>query len=368
MERSGTQQRRRRISIINDNLLNFVITKNDNMKQEYHSNAMTNVHTRLLINISNLTNLMLANKFGISEPTVSKWKNREVFEDKSSRPHTIHYALNDIEKTLISSIRQSTWLPLDEVLDMVLLINSRISRSVVYRTFVNQKINKVPEKEKDKAKKFKEYEPGYLHIDVTYLPKFDGIKYYLFVAIDRATRTMYYYVYDAKTSENTEDFMIKCLNFFPFGITHVLTDNGLEFTNKLIKSKKGYYCQKPSKLDVLCDKNNIEHRLTKPATPKTNGMVERANGTIKNNTIKKTEYKNKDEMQKELLKFLMYYILYRRHGSLRKELNVKTPFDAIEKWFEIKPEIFLQKPVEFKNKVLHLQLINTSYHKQPCET
>jgi len=42
-------------------------------------------------------------------------------------------------------------------------------------------------------------------------------------------------------------------------------------------------------------------------------------------------------MQKDLLKFLMYYILYRRHGSLRKELNVKTPFDAIEKWFEIKP-------------------------------
>ena len=202
------------------------------MKQEYHSNAMTNVHTRLLINKSNLTNLMLANKFGISEPTVSKWKNRENFEDKSSRPHTIHYALNDFEKTLISSIRQSTWLPLDEVLDMVLLTNPSITRSVVYRTFVNEEINKVPEKEKDKAKKFKEYEPGYLHIDVTYLPKFDGVKYYLFVAIDRATRTLYYEVYDAKTSENAEDFIVKCLNFFPFGITHVLTDNGLEFTNK----------------------------------------------------------------------------------------------------------------------------------------
>jgi len=338
------------------------------MKQEYHSNASTNLHIRLEIIKSNLTNFELANKYNISEPTVSKWKNRENFKDKSSRPHKIHYSLNDLQKALIISIRQSTWLPLDEVLDMVLQINSRISRSVVYRTFVKQKINKVPEKEKDKAKKFKEYEPGYLHIDVTYLPKFDGIKYYLFVAIDRATRTMYYYVYDAKTSENTEDFMNKCLQFFPFGITHVLTDNGLEFTNKLIKSKKGYYCQKPSKLDVVCDKNNIEHRLTKPATPKTNGMVERANGTIKNNTIKKTEYENKDEMQKELLKFLMYYILYRRHGSLRKELNVKTPFEAIEKWFEIKPEIFLQKPVEFKNKILNLHKINTSYHKQPCET
>jgi transposase len=39
-------------------------------------------------------------------------------------------------------------------------------------------------------------------------------------------------------------------------------------------------------------KNNIAHRLTKPAIPKTNGMVERANGTIKNNTILKIKYKN----------------------------------------------------------------------------
>jgi len=338
------------------------------MKQEYHSNATTNIHMRLDINKSNLTNLELANKFGISEPTVSKWKNREIFEDKSSRPLTIYYALNDFEKTLISSIRQSTWLPLDEVWEMVLLGNPSITRSVVYRTFVIQGINKVPEKEKDKAKKFKEYEPGYLHIDVTYLPKFNGVKYYLFVAIDRATRTMYYECYDAKTAQNTEDFMNKCLNFFPFGITHVLTDNGLEFTNKLIKSKKGHYCQKPSKLDIVCNENNIEHRLTKPATPKTNGMVERANGTIKNNTIKLKEYNNKEEMQKGLIEFLMYYILYRRHGSLKKELNVKTPFDAIQKWFEIKPEIFLQKPLEFKNKVLYLNNNISSYHKQPCET
>jgi len=237
------------------------------------------------------------------------------------------------------------------VFEMLLITNPNISRSPVYRTFVNEKINKVPVKEKEKANKFKEYEPGYLHIDVTYLPKFEGIKYYLFVAIDRATRILYYEIYDAKTSENAEMFMNKCLAFFPFGITHVLTDNGLEFTNKLIMSKKGNYCQKPSKLDVVCEKNNIEHRLTKPATPKTNGMIERANGTIKNNTIKQTDYNNKNEMMVELLKFLMYYNLYRRHGGLKKELNVKTPFDAIEKWFEINPEIFKENPIQFKNKI-----------------
>lgn len=97
-----------------------------------------------------------------------------------------------------------------------------------------------------------------------------------------------------------------------------------------------------------------------------NGIVERINGTIKNNTIKIKQYKNKDEMQSDLLKFLMYYILYnRRHRSLRKELNVKTPFEAIEKWFKIKPKIFKENPLRFKNKVL---ILHTSYHKQHCLT
>jgi transposase InsO family protein len=141
-------------------------------------------------------------------------------------------------------------------------------------------------------------------------------------------------------------------SFFPFQITHILTDNGLEFTNRLLKSKTGNSCQKLSKMDVKCIENKIQHRLTKPFTPKTNGMVERANGTIKNNTILKTQYQSFDEMKTDLNKFLMFYNIYRRHGSIRKELKVKTPFNAIEKWYELKPEIFKITPDEFKNKIL----------------
>lgn len=46
-------------------------------------------------------------------------------------------------------------------------------------------------------------------------------------------------------------------------------------------------------------------------------------------------------------------------------------FDLVQnsylKLVEIKPEIFLQKPDEFKNKVLFLKINNTNCHKQPCE-
>ena len=37
----------------------------------------------------------------------------------------------------------------------------------------------------------------------------------------------------------------------------------------------------------------------------------------------------------------------RTHGSLRKELKVKTPWQALNKWFQIEPEIFRIKPKEF---------------------
>lgn len=336
------------------------------MKQTYHSQAKTNVHYRTEINKSDESNANLSLDYGVSTNTISKWKNRTVFTDKSSRPHSIEYALSDIEQVLAVHIRTVTWLALDEIVEMMYPTNPTPKRSAVYRTFVKHGINTVPEKEKEKSHKFKEYEPGYLHIDITYLPKLNGVKYYLFVAIDRATRLLYYKVYDAKSADNAELFMQECIDFYAFGITHVLTDNGLEFTNRFIRSKKGTYCAKPSKLDTICTENNIEHRLTQPFTPKTNGMVERVNGTIKNDTVKKKTYENLEKMNDDLIRFLVYYNLYRRHGGVRKELKVKTPFDAVEKWYSIKPEIFKQTPLEFKTKILSLH--NTSIKQQPCET
>jgi hypothetical protein len=77
-------------------------------------------------------------------------------------------------------------------------------------------------------------------------------------------------------------------------------------------------------------------------------MVERVNGTIKNDTILKTKYLSKQEMEIDLLKFLVFYNLNRRHGSLRKELGVRTPFDALNWWYEKKPEIFLKKSLKIK--------------------
>jgi len=105
--------------------------------------------------------------------------------------------------------------------------DNQTTRSAVYRCFVHNNINTIPKQEKERLKKFKEYEPGFLHIDVIYLPKINGQKHYLFVAIDKATRTLFYKVYQDKTVLSAEDFFVRYIAIFPFNITHILTDNGL---------------------------------------------------------------------------------------------------------------------------------------------
>ena len=112
----------------------------------------------------------------MSEKTVVKWKSRKKFEDKSSRPQTIKYALSELEMLIAVKLRALTWWALDEITEAIHLEAPEKIRSAIYRTFVREGVNKVPEKEKEKAKKFKEYDPGFLCIDVTYLPKINGVK------------------------------------------------------------------------------------------------------------------------------------------------------------------------------------------------
>jgi len=65
----------------------------------------------------------------------------------------------------------------------------------------------------------------------------------------------------------------------PFQILAILTDNGKEFTERLLCSR----CRQPTgehEFDQLCQSLGIEHRLTKPKTPQTNSMVESLNGRL----------------------------------------------------------------------------------------
>ncbi len=98
-------------------------------------------------------------------------------------------------------------MKLDEITDILTPANDNYNRSNIYSTLVENNISRVPQEKRDEAKKFKEYSPGFIHIDVTYLPKLEGKKKYLFVAIDRATRLLFYKIYPNKNAKCSNDFL-----------------------------------------------------------------------------------------------------------------------------------------------------------------
>ena len=323
------------------------------MSQHYHRNAKTNSHVRLSIQKSQRSDQELAVRYGVSRQTVRKWRRRSGVEDFSSRPHRIYHALDEISVALIRRVRESTWMPLDELIETIEGVIPNVSRSTVYRVLCRLGLNRVPLAQREKARKFKAYQPGYLHMDVTYLPRLEGkSRRYLFVAIDRATRLMYYRIYPDKSVESSNAFLRECLRFFPFTITHILTDNGNEFTDRFSQGR-----QQPTgnhRFDKLCKAINIDHRLIQPFHPQTNGMVERANGMIKEATIKHTDYSSFRHLEEDLNRFLLHYLFSRRHSGLKKELNVRTPFEALSKWYTLDSNLFNTHPDDFRSYVFEL--------------
>jgi|TARA_B110000902_G_C13988222_1_gene467737 hypothetical protein len=66
-------------------------------------------------------------------------------------------------------------------------------------------------------------------------------------------------------------------------------------------------------------------------------MVEKANGINKNNTIEITADTNLEQINQDLMNFLLHDNLSRKYGSLRKEIKVKTPFKVVGKWYQLNP-------------------------------
>ncbi len=217
-----------------------------------------------------------------------------------------------------------------------------------------------PENEEEN-KEFKSYKEGFVHIDIKYLPTINGEKNYLFVAIDRATRLVLINIYSDKTAKSSGLFLEKVIDFFPFHIHKILTDNGTEFTDKFTSKDK-----KPTGnhiFDKICKENNTEHRLTKPYTPKTNGMVERVNRKVNENVLKKIKFKNTKEMKETIFHYFHKYNHYIKHSGIGR----KTPMEMVEKLYIDKRAKLKYTLEEFREKIdVIFSPYITGPHKKQC--
>lgn len=93
------------------------------------------------------------------------------------------------------------------------------------------------------------------------------------------------------------------------------------------------------RFDMICEANGIEHRLTKPNHPWTNGQVEQMNRTIKDATVKRFHYETHDQLRTHVADFLAAYNYARR----LKTLSGLTPYEYICKIRTSEPDRFTPK-------------------------
>ena len=117
--------------------------------------------------------------------------------------------------------------------------------------------------------------------------------------IDCFSRYLHIIPLKNKTQESVYDALKFIINDVKIKINTIQFDNGTEFKNKIVAD--------------LLKQNNINHRFSNPYESNSNGMIERANGTIKRMMFEYFQSNKTHDWVNALPKLLDSYNKYHNH-------------------------------------------------------
>jgi len=179
----------------------------------------------------------------------------------------------------VCALRRATGFPLDELTFVVTRVLPHLDRDNVYRLLKAAGLSRRPPPATPEraAARFREYELGFVHVDAKRLPKLRAAggewrKRFLSVAIDRRSRSVHLAVKDDETEASAKASLEEeALAAFPFRVTHILTGRGR--------------CLTAEGFGKACREHGVEHRETRPPTPRRTGMVERFSGRVQREVL-----------------------------------------------------------------------------------
>ena len=223
-------------------------------------------------------------RYEVSRKTVYKWVNRydgtpDSLVDHSHRPLNSPKKHTDKEIKLIKKrLKKHKWK------DLILAFQELVEKDGYTRSYggykrVVSKLKALKPKKTKRTRKPKPYKraeyPGQkIQLDVKFVPSYcvvDGKKYYQYTAVDECTRWTFREMYDEHSTYSSKQFLERLIEKAPFPIREIQTDNGTEFTNRLIVTKSKHLTMFE---EVLIEMGIIYHRI-QIATPRHNGKVER---------------------------------------------------------------------------------------------
>jgi transposase-like protein len=179
--------------------------------------------------------------------------------------------LSPMEEAAIVALRVQARLPLDDVFVTLKDVIPQLTRSSLHRCLQRHGISRLPKADREKPKKFKSYKIGYFHIDIAEL-RYEGGKGLLFVAVDRTSKLVLARIDRRATKLAASVFLKVLIKAVPYPIHTILTDNGVQFVDRYQGVSHTWIGHIFGR---TCQSNGIEHRLTKPYHPWTNGQAER---------------------------------------------------------------------------------------------
>lgn len=169
-----------------------------------------------------------------------------------------------------------------------------------------------------------------VQIDIKYVPMeciawpSDGKRYYQITAIDEYSRKRVCQIMDEKSVTHTATFLIEIETHFGFHIDTIQTDNGSEFTNDPLRSKR------PSLFEEILEIKGINYQRTRPYSPWQNGIVERSH-----REDSRRFYHRVFHSESQLIAAHQRYI-HRGNAVHRKSLNFKSPNECVIEYFACK--------------------------------
>ena len=126
---------------------------------------------------------------------------------------------------------------------------------------------------------------------------------------------------------------------------------GKEFTDRLFASR-ARAASGSHEFDPLCTEFGIEHRLTPPKSPQTNGIplgdclqspvgqrVERFNGRIAD-VLKTNRFDSAPDLEQTLMRYAALY----NTQLPQSVLGSRTPMQAMKDWHKSHPHLFAKSP------------------------
>ena len=180
---------------------------------------------------------------------------------------------------MVVAFRRHTLLPLDDCLYALQPSIPNLTRSSLHRCLQRHGVSRLPDMDGDKPKrqKFKQYPIGYFHIDIAEVRTGEG-KLYLFVAIDRTSKFAVAQLVEKANRKTAWEFLEHLLEAVPYKIHTILTEravkgaigsspmaSGIQFAEQ--PRNRDSVTFRKMRFDLICEANEIEHRLTKPNHP-----------------------------------------------------------------------------------------------------